>query len=75
MWMVSEEEVFSAIRYLDPDLPDSSRLDEYQTRLRSKRRLKRSLLIALFAIIFGTAVAGVWRVGTRGTQKPAAFPL
>jgi len=46
MWIVSEGEVLSAIRYLDPDLPDGSKVDGYRAALRIKRRLRIGLAIA-----------------------------
>jgi len=65
MWIVSEEEVFSAIRYLDPDLPDGSKLDEYQAILRSRRRLKLGLLVVFVVIFLSIAIAKLFPASVR----------
>lgn len=65
MWIVSEEEVFSAIRYLDPDLPDGSKLDEYQAILRFRRRLKLGLLVVFVVIFLCITIAKLFPVSVR----------
>jgi hypothetical protein len=49
--MVSDEEVLSAIGYLDPDLPDESIIDRYRVALRFRRRLRASFAIASVVVV------------------------
>jgi hypothetical protein len=48
IWKVSDEEVSSAIRYLDPDVPDDRNVHR-EIELRSRRRVKT--FIVIFAIV------------------------
>lgn len=49
--MVSDEEVLSAIGYLDPDLADGSIIDRYRATLRYRRRLRLSFLVASIVVV------------------------
>jgi hypothetical protein len=55
-WMVSEEEVLSTIRYLDPDLPDGSKIDGYRATLRLRRRLTIVSAITSIVIVLSIIV-------------------
>jgi carbon starvation protein CstA len=57
IWKVSDTEVSSAIRYLDPDLLDDNKNVHRETELRSRRRVKTFIVIfAIAAILYITAL-------------------
>ena len=56
IWKVSDTEVSSVIRYLDPDVPDDRKV-HHEIELRSRQRVKMFIVIfAIAAILYITAL-------------------
>lgn len=56
IWKVSDTEVSSAIRYLDPDVSDDGNVHR-EIELRSRRRVKTFIVIfAIAAVLYLTAL-------------------